>query len=542
MEMENASAVFSEAVLRLSNDEQEQDPVTGFLLFKRALELDQRRVDALLRLPDTGPPAASSKVGGISVIDREDVRFSRRLACKQPSSHAAGRTQNDNLVAQTRALAPDRACANGNCSDFCGLLVGDHFVTAEMAAVLVEHAKAVAESGLAGKRGTVDLSRSAKYAVASGDSYGHLLLIRVLELIRRASANAFNITAPSALSIASHFISPMRGADADADRPVHCDESSQAAFHYSAVLFLNDQGKGKDFDGGGLQFWSAEKAGTGAPAAPWLRVEPKAGRFALFSSGWENVHQVEEVTVGWRFSLPVFMSAQEGTALPTKPSACVLPRSFKQLDARESEWMPWWCAVAGWQAARAEEAANPGQAQLQLQARTTEQEEAMQAEAEERERTEEVQAEADEAVQAEVERAEAAQAEVERADSEEQVLMAGLQTTMARLQVIRTHKRALKGEAAAVPAAEAAAFEAMAVWVRGAFAFDELGLHDDDLEGLHEIEVAAWQASAVAAWQALAVAAAGCIGLRMRLITWQALAVAAAAYIGLICSSSTAFR
>ena len=40
-------------------------------------------------------------------------------------------------------------------------------------------------------------------------------------------------------------------------------------------------------------------------------VLPRRGTAALFSSGWENVHQVARVTAGQRHSLPAFFTTEQ---------------------------------------------------------------------------------------------------------------------------------------------------------------------------------------------------------------------------------------
>ena len=65
-------------------------------------------------------------------------------------------------------------------------------------------------------------------------------------------------------------------------------------FHFSTVLWLGSAGI--DFEGGALAFYSNA-------SKPWLQVEPRLGRAALFSSGWENVHGIRPVVRGERWAL-----------------------------------------------------------------------------------------------------------------------------------------------------------------------------------------------------------------------------------------------
>ncbi|KAF6258955.1 hypothetical protein COO60DRAFT_1701108 [Scenedesmus sp. NREL 46B-D3] len=70
--------------------------------------------------------------------------------------------------------------------------------------------------------------------------------------------------------------------------------------HFSAVLYLNDQGA--DFMGGTFCFQS----GSGP-----LRIEPSTGTLLLYTAGELNVHQVEPVTAGERATLTMWFSLDQ---------------------------------------------------------------------------------------------------------------------------------------------------------------------------------------------------------------------------------------
>ena len=215
-------------------------------------------------------------------------------------------------------------------------------MTEAEATALTRHAQSVADkvearSKSAGnatsgppKKLMVNLSRSARYGAVAD----HLLLVRVLERIRRAASYVFAIPAHR-VKFASHFVSKITSARSPADSAVHGDESSFATFHLSGVLWLGTLGT--DFGGGRVSFFQ----GNGPD--PWVSVEPRLGRLALFTSGWENLHRVEPVDWGSRWSVPVFLETLPDPELELLELArnCIVPRSDKALDACLGHWPNW---------------------------------------------------------------------------------------------------------------------------------------------------------------------------------------------------------
>ena len=86
---------------------------------------------------------------------------------------------------------------------------------------------------------------------------------------------------------------PPAGASPEYDYGVaHVDRANMASYDYSAVLYLNTQGRG--FEGGDFAFVDARDDEV---------VEPRAGRCVLFASGFEHLHRVGKVKRGSRFVL-----------------------------------------------------------------------------------------------------------------------------------------------------------------------------------------------------------------------------------------------
>ena len=319
---------------------------------------------------DGGAVADASQHGihtaGAQAIDRMPLvlsatgrrgHFERELPCARPTV-GAHRAFDGALLAQE--LEHGRVCTRGGCSATCKLVVSDGIVSDEEAVRLIRHARVVASKAQnrdGDGKALVDLSRSAKHAEEMSE---HLLYMRVVERVRRLVAMSFGLSLAS-VTVASHFISHIDAegeegaASADGGKgaaTTHADESSFARFHYSAVLWLNTMDNGVNngasngtFQGGAVRFWKPSPAmmrgenSSTAKKEQWLTVEPRAGRLALFSSGWENVHQVQKVVSGERFSLPIFFSTQRNKRFGR---ACVHPRSAKHWDHCEEVWPLWW--------------------------------------------------------------------------------------------------------------------------------------------------------------------------------------------------------
>eukprot|EP00929_Paragymnodinium_shiwhaense_P100919 TRINITY_DN63618_c0_g1_i1.p1 TRINITY_DN63618_c0_g1~~TRINITY_DN63618_c0_g1_i1.p1 ORF type:complete len:463 (-),score=59.94 TRINITY_DN63618_c0_g1_i1:239-1627(-) len=77
----------------------------------------------------------------------------------------------------------------------------------------------------------------------------------------------------------------------------HVDKANVASYDYSALLYLNN--KGEHFNGGDFAFLDARED---------LIVEPRRGRLLTFTSGLENLHQVQRVTGGTRFVLAMWFT------------------------------------------------------------------------------------------------------------------------------------------------------------------------------------------------------------------------------------------
>jgi len=132
------------------------------------------------------------------------------------------------------------------------------------------------------------------------DTRTTLLFVRFVERMRRAIAHEYGLALSSVLPLQT-FVSCFIG-EQDKQGGLHSDESTHKEFHYSCVLYLSTQHE--DFEGGTFT-WSDP-----APAPDAERVltplSPSRGSAVIFSSGWENMHEVEPLVSGTRFAVPSF--------------------------------------------------------------------------------------------------------------------------------------------------------------------------------------------------------------------------------------------
>lgn len=325
--------------------------VVGFAMLQAQIANDTalaaQRLFALddIKLSATGPVARlpASRRGALS----------QRLRCLRPSAEDAPRNLYDEELLNA-ALSAGRACAT--CGRQCALHVFDDVATGAEVAALVAHGRSVlaqtaaeevapasghtpasaAGTREAGER--VDFAESADLARGSTVGGGHLLGLRLAERLRRLTAETFDV--PRArLRVTEHF---MRRSAPGNDYLVHCDEAICDQFQYSSVLWLSDHGQ--HFDGGELAFYRNRSWRS----LPWLLVEPAAGRAAVFSSGWENVHGIKPVERGERWAFVAVFALIAAAAPPPKAppappradaffSACVRTASRNYTACRQ-DW------------------------------------------------------------------------------------------------------------------------------------------------------------------------------------------------------------
>ena len=235
--------------------------------------------------------------------DRCERRLLRQLDCLRPAEgHAGDGLFNEDLRALP--LQHGRVCEGGGCSGCCSRVLLDPMVAEDECSTLLDLVK---QHAMLPPADGHSFSLYLKLAAASGVLPVHMRMLRLIERARRAVAAEYAVPLVS-LSPRQAFLS--RVTPETEPQSLHADESSVAAFHYSAVLYLSQEGD--DFEGGSISFGDGQA------------IAPRRGQGLIFSSGWENQHQVGKVRSGERYSMPVFFT--------TQPARSPLP--FAQDDAR----------------------------------------------------------------------------------------------------------------------------------------------------------------------------------------------------------------
>lgn len=249
------------------------------------------------------------------------------MTCLCPDDPGAA-IRGDGLI--NAALRPGRVCVDGACGGSCSRLVLPEFATAAECDAL----RCLAAEHMALAAGDAGAAHMQQFNFVDSVTGGHvrttLLMVRLVERLRRATAHEYGLPLPS---VAPHsaFVSRWApGAGCGDGTPVHGDEAACAGFHYSSVLHLASQGG--EFDGGDFVFSdpphsaaldtapsrTAVEIGLAEAAPPastrrkssagrlLTRVAPVQGRAMIFSSGWENLHFVDVIRTGARFAMPAF--------------------------------------------------------------------------------------------------------------------------------------------------------------------------------------------------------------------------------------------
>lgn len=163
-----------------------------------------------------------------------------------------------------------------------------------------------------------------------------LNFMRLIERVRRTIAHEYGLPLKTILPLQAYSrkyvagTTQQGGGGGEGDFVIlHTDESTHAGYHYSCVLYLST--KGKDFDGGDFVFNDPdpdakpynsddededEQELLGESLAEQIRkvgrkftpFAPTRGSAVIFSSGWENMHEVDKITSGTRYVVPCFFT------------------------------------------------------------------------------------------------------------------------------------------------------------------------------------------------------------------------------------------
>eukprot|EP00322_Chrysochromulina_rotalis_P005275 CAMPEP_0115852768 /NCGR_PEP_ID=MMETSP0287-20121206/13164_1 /TAXON_ID=412157 /ORGANISM="Chrysochromulina rotalis, Strain UIO044" /LENGTH=486 /DNA_ID=CAMNT_0003306835 /DNA_START=100 /DNA_END=1557 /DNA_ORIENTATION=+ len=239
------------------------------------------------------------------------------VTCMQPSKEGSGYdVTNDDLVQVS--LTEGRVCDGGSCCEDCSRVFFPEFTTQpEVASFLEELEFAVVP--LLRDDDTNAKHQFSLQKSAFRDQRTTLIFVRIVERMRRAIAHEYGLPL-STVTPLQCFVSFFEGAQAK-QGGLHSDESTHKEFHYSCVAYLSTQHE--DFEGGSFN-WNDPVAG-GSGERQLTPLSPTKGSAVIFSSGWENMHEVEPLESGTRFAMPCFFTTcpvPKDVQAPTNVQEC----------------------------------------------------------------------------------------------------------------------------------------------------------------------------------------------------------------------------
>ena len=309
IEMDEATteAVFRAVVKAVDRAEEENEPLPASVpkMLHRVFDADMRHLQGRQKL-------------------------TTNLTCMQPRetglSHAGLSYIFDDSAHKDLPLKEGRRCEGGSCCDACSRNIFPTFASDQ-------------ETSLETFPELASLSFNDLEHVAAKTI---LQFVRLVERVRRTIAHEYGLPLASVLPLQAYSrkytagTTQKGGGGGEGDFVIlHTDEATHSGYHYSSVLYLSSQGQ--DFEGGDFVFNDPAKTsgeGVGADAGAASRegsddddcsplsladkirrhgrkltpFHPTRGAAVIFSSGWENMHEVEKITSGTRYAVPCFFT------------------------------------------------------------------------------------------------------------------------------------------------------------------------------------------------------------------------------------------
>lgn len=293
------------------------------------------------------------------LLEREKI--TTNVTCMQPDDSgglaAAARRMNyvfDDGDHKNLPLKEGRKCEGGICCDKCSRNIFPTFALDN-------------ESSLDIFPDIAGLTFNELEKVATSSI---LQFVRLIERVRRTIAYEYGLPLKTILPLQAYSrkyvagTTQQGGGGGEGDFVIlHTDEATHTGYHYSCVIYLSTQGE--DFEGGNFVFNDPAKASDSdesdvsaeecdedddadalleafrngeLPDTDFQSVEdntdntdeaeyytsledemrragrelkpfsPTRGSAAIFSSGWENMHEVEKITSGVRYAVPCFFT------------------------------------------------------------------------------------------------------------------------------------------------------------------------------------------------------------------------------------------
>lgn len=305
MDEETTTALFWAVVKVVDRAEEEDEPLSVDVP-----KLLHRIFDADMRL----------------LLGRE--KLTTNVTCMQPKLSGADNMNHalsyifDDSTHKDLPLKEGRRCEDGRCCDACSRNIFPTFATD-------------AETRLETFPELASFTFNELEKVATGTI---LQFVRLVERVRRTIAHEYGLPLSFILPLQAYsrkYVvgkTQKGGGGGEGDFVIlHTDEATHAGYHYSSVLYLSTQGE--DFEGGNFVFNDPTKPSTDAngtdkdkgtdkeeqsslSVAEQMRrhgrkltpFHPTRGAAVIFSSGWENMHEVEKITSGTRYAVPCFFT------------------------------------------------------------------------------------------------------------------------------------------------------------------------------------------------------------------------------------------
>lgn len=280
------------------------------------------------------------------------------VTCMQPDDstglEGAARKMNyvfDDGDHKNLPLTEGRRCEGGNCCDACSRNIFPTFASHEETSLTT----------------FPELARLTFNDLEKVSAATIIQFVRLIERVRRTISHEYGVPLSTLLPLQAYSrkyvagTTQKGGGGGEGDFvTLHTDEATHSGYHYSCVLYLSTQGE--DFEGGNFVFndpakdaMSAQEIAASADIKEYsdgvdeklleslrngelpdeliLGVDdednessmsleeeirragreltpfhPTRGAAAIFSSGWENMHEVEKITSGVRYAVPCFFT------------------------------------------------------------------------------------------------------------------------------------------------------------------------------------------------------------------------------------------
>ena len=250
---------------------------------------------------------------------REQIRTN--VTCMMPRDDGdAGNARAMNYIFDDSShkdlpLEEGRRCEDGTCCDACSRNIFPTFATENEI-----------DFNTFPDINTITFNELEKVSAAT-----IIQFVRLVERVRRTIAYEYGLDLSTILPLQAYsrkYVAGMTqqgGGGGEGDHvTLHTDEATHDGYHYSCVIYLSSSGI--DFEGGAFVFndpaKNEEEAAKTAREVEDMSLEeqirrsgrtldpinPMKGNAVIFSSGWENMHEVETITSGIRYVVPCFFT------------------------------------------------------------------------------------------------------------------------------------------------------------------------------------------------------------------------------------------